>query len=659
MTSATSVYLTLLGAVFGSWFLNEPHWLALQHALLLTAFGLVLVVVPPKFRLPLPHYFLAAVFVLGATFSFLPATFFDLPEWRERFEIIHGTTDLVHVRPKVGLEYWVAMLAFTVGALGLSGHRLNSSGQAILAFSTLVLIALYAVAAMVVPDDDGMFGFFPNRNHTATLLSIGCLLAVSLTFVFARSSRWVLAGIAGVLLLPLLQAAFGHNISRAAVVLTVLGTGAWFVFLGRAVLSYRTLVSVLVLGGLGVVLFAISETSVKDRLTETVENLSESQGVYQGQSALDFRVKIFADTIRMALSEPWTGVGLGNFRHVFPQYRDASLINRLCLHPESDWLFLLAEAGIITVAAGGALLIALILIILKASSNKNTWPLRLGLLIAGLIVPFHGLFDVPGHRAGITLLAVILLCSGLRGSRNLMMPVWARHIHRAVGVVLVALGVWLSLVQINPGNSLELQKPAIAVETMKSIYEEALVFDPESSEVDPARKGLEIANEALAGSPLDPDLHYFAGAFHLFFEENDALSEAHFEVEQIVEPNWTGVPLRQASAWSTIDPIPTRQGWVEALRRASRMRDQADLGQVVQALVRQASNDPERLYPVVVSLLAEEFSDEILGEIARSIPKSLYDSVLPTFLTNNETEKTRKVLERLKLFNPEMVEKIQ
>ncbi len=123
---------------------------------------------------------------------------------------------------------------------------------------------------------------------------------------------------------------------------------------------------------------------------------------------LDFRVVIYEDTFRMLKSEPLTGVGLGQFPYLFPQYRQASIINAHCRHPESNWLALAAEAGwptaVMTALAVGGFFRAGIR---AARRRQHGWPLALGTLLAAAAVPFHGIFDMPAYHEGIAWTALV------------------------------------------------------------------------------------------------------------------------------------------------------------------------------------------------------------------------------------------------------------
>jgi O-antigen ligase len=75
--------------------------------------------------------------------------------------------------------------------------------------------------------------------------------------------------------------------------------------------------------------------------------------------AVDFRMSVFGDAVKLIRDFPVTGVGLGSFAGAFSQYRDRSATEAVALHPESDWLMFAAEAGLpaLFCAAGLILLV--------------------------------------------------------------------------------------------------------------------------------------------------------------------------------------------------------------------------------------------------------------------------------------------------------------
>ena len=137
---------------------------------------------------------------------------------------------------------------------------------------------------------------------------------------------------------------------------------------------------------------------------------------FGSESLNDFRLKIFTDTFALIKASPWTGTGLGGFAEVLPLYRHASATQQRILHPESDWLWLAAETGLPGVLAAGLLLAHAVArpgLRLDAASDR---PLRWALALASLGFLLHSTLDVPAHRLGTMLPA--LLVFGLATGRS-------------------------------------------------------------------------------------------------------------------------------------------------------------------------------------------------------------------------------------------------
>ena len=94
-------------------------------------------------------------------------------------------------------------------------------------------------------------------------------------------------------------------------------------------------------------------------------NYEENESV-----ALEIKTKIYKDTISMISNEPWTGTGLGTFEYIFPQYRKNFVNDYHTLHPESNWLDLLSEAGWISTII--LLLFFLLIFIISAFVNRHS-----------------------------------------------------------------------------------------------------------------------------------------------------------------------------------------------------------------------------------------------------------------------------------------------
>ena len=126
-------------------------------------------------------------------------------------------------------------------------------------------------------------------------------------------------------------------------------------------------------------------------------------------------------------------MGLGNFASVFAIFRDLSHGNTPASHPQSDWLWVWAEMG----------LLALPLILIGAVLlTRQVWPLqvgtnqrfRLAALIGALMFALHGFIDVSAHQVGTAYSAMFLLGLSLHRPTQLRISKATPWIFRAFGI---------------------------------------------------------------------------------------------------------------------------------------------------------------------------------------------------------------------------------
>ncbi|MGI9243823.1 MAG: O-antigen ligase family protein [Verrucomicrobiales bacterium] len=566
--------------VFGFAILTPNGSVAGVYALVFSVLGLLLIAFPPRFRIPPWLLVLAAGLVVTSALPLLPRNFAGAQDWRLAVEGLGlDTRDQITPHPQQTRLYLIGFAAIVLFAVSLAGHRLSLGGQYAIALGFTLMTGAYALLAMLAQDfgwsilwdSEPSFGLFPNRNHSASLMAMGGICALGVLFHSLRSQRWIGALLSGASLGILVWALLGYSSSRAGVLLLGLGFGAWLLGLGRRYLSARVVISIGVLGGLAVLLFYASDAKVKKRIQETVSTEEEGQRVIGDDTPLDFRVLVYQDAAEMISSEPWTGVGLGVFKFVFPQYREASATNGLCVHPESDYLMVAAENGWLSLVLLGSLVISCFLLAFRRNWGKRSWPLRLACLLAACVVPLHGIFDVPGHRIGLALGSVLLLTINWRPSRRQRMGSIGAIGFRLGGALMLLGGVSLAHAEWQRDGHTPINDADISAETILRLHAEdqALLAIPDGE--DSLEMALEVAEAAIRTTPLDPELHYLRGAMALNFEGLEELTLQSFAIQRLLDPSWVAVPLRQASGWKTIDPVRTAMLWGEAMRRAERL----------------------------------------------------------------------------------------
>ncbi len=589
------LYGLFAAAAPGKW-LYGVAWVAL---------GLLLIVFPPRVKVGRIWLGMGLGLLLGASLAFLPAQWFAVPSWRTALEALgQATGPHVTIQPAqtaVLLGRWAVSL---VAAWYLLGHRGSDRVHLGVALLVALGIAAYGIVSVVAGgqtppwawDPDPGFGLFGNRNHTATVLVMGAMLGLGLMMEGVRSKRGAVAGLAAFALVVCIWGLLGFSLSRAGLLLLGAGSIVWLAGQGRRYVSGRMLGTLLGFALVAGMIFWWADTGLQQRVesawnrlapvpaaasdpTMTTTPADTSHGT--ADQPFDFRLVIWRDTLALLSQEPATGVGLGQFPAVFPQYREHSAIHAKCWHPESNWLLLAAEAGILTAGLLAATVGVLFVKAFRAGRQHRGWPLTLASLLAALVVPVHGLFDVPGHHLGIALTALLLVALTFRPGDAPALPCgrMARSISRLTGGAILLAGVGI-FVAAGPDKTPPVLMEAGQAATAVNEHYAADMAEkndparhppqrtPDGKAVDQLEVAQGIVNAALKRSPLDPELHYLRGLLSVNFSDEEAIADQAFAVQRLLEPDWVNVPYRQGLAWMTIDPARAGSLWQEALRRA-------------------------------------------------------------------------------------------
>lgn len=598
----------------------------LRMGFIALVFGLLIFLAPPIERLGKITLLLSAGFLLLGWASFLPVGLFGIPEWRrELTDLGVETGDLVAIQWKAALEYHLSyVLLFLVG-LWILGQRFSSATTRNLAFSFVLGVAVYALLSKILEDYipasqvHDNFGFFPNRNHNSSLLSTGFLCGLGAMFQSLRGKehgRWVILLLANS---AIVWAIMNWNLSRSGIVLCFTGTLIWLGLLGRRYFGRQELKAFALLALLVSGIYGISEFRVKDRIEKTVEKFSGEEGDGWDESRpvpkpaigerlhnLDLRVPIAKDTFQMIAAAPWTGVGAGQFRWVFPQYRQRTIgVNHaVALHPESSWLWLAAELGV--PAALSILLLVGFLFwgavreIRKPSHRDRA--LRFGCLVAAAVVPLHGLFDVPAHRPSLYLASLLLFSlsrNPVESDSGASRP-W-RWPYLVLGVLLICGGVrllgcswfgWRSPHLIAAGE--QLAKGRDLYEIVSDRDHQLPLFEGLAlrNEID------EISEEAMRDAPLDGRLYRLSALALRPLQYESGKTARHFAIDRQLTPSSVDIPLMHATASLQYDPGEVRQSWAIALARARQVDEESGkgpmtVGRVLRIISKAAAGNPQ------------------------------------------------------------------
>ena len=587
------IFLLALGAA-GPWHLRTGT--------MALALGILMSFSPPVIRFGKPVVILSAGFFIFSLASFLPAGVFGIPGWRENLKDLGvATGDLAVIQWKQALEYHLSFLLLFLSGLWILGQRFSASATRNLALTFVLAVAAYALVSKLLETQIDLnqpgwqkFGFFPNRNHTSNLLSVGFLCGLGIVFQSVRNKNFYRLAASLIAAGVILWAVLSWNGSRSGIALCLAGPFLWLVLLGRHYFGKQEL-KVL---GLGVLLgggvYGLSEFRVKDRVDKTVEKI-EKISWEDGDAAsavkftdLDFRVPIAIDTAGMIADAPLSGVGAGQFRWVFPQYRKETIVvnNSVAAHPESSWLWLAAELGI--PAAACVLGLVGFFFVRGAANikrpNHRDRALRIGCLVAAALVPLHGIFDVPAHRPALFLAALLLYALSQNPvDKEFVLRRFSRRSSLALSLLLIAVGVrllgasWFGWTSPHIVKSGERLSEGVAVYKRVSDLNNPL---PPFESLELRKQISSWAESSVQAAPLEGRFYRLSALASLPLDFEREETARNFEIDRALIPFSLNIPLLQASSALFYNPDEVKKGWVAAVERAKAVDQVKDEGPV-------------------------------------------------------------------------------
>jgi len=318
----------------------------------------------------------------------------------------------------------------------------------------------------------------------------------------------------------------------------------------------RLLAAVAVLVVFLALLFVAGGSTVRDRLATLWSDAVAVQSEGAAQD-VDFRQPIFRDTVRMVADAPVSGVGIGQFADVFPQYRRDSARAASVLHPESDWLMVASETGVPSALVLFALLtwyVAANWRARSASGGMLRWTAASAVVAAAL----HGVIDVPWHRVSVGWFLLTIAASSVPSSGYIARaPALSRFFFVIGGLAFLVASVWIGSEKQAGRSPVFYRWPEVSSELERLSKERRFA------------QGEEKAREAVREFPLRYEAHYWLAGFLRMFEGTDAEIDATVRAGRAVEPVLPVVPAEQAVILQDINPQWAMEAWQEAITRAA------------------------------------------------------------------------------------------
>jgi len=211
--------------------------------------GTGMIFLSPNRIVPWRYWILSGGILLCASSSLLPQSWFSVPAWRmalQDFQVLPSLPLVTMVPRESG--YWLIILAaaLLIGLFSV-GHPLRSNVKIYLALLGTLFCGAYAGVALYAKMtgweypffDKGMwappdFGFFPNRNHSASLLVTGSILALGVIRQAWSTKKMGVFLLSGGALALCVYALLFHSSSRAGVVFLLVGAVIWVLALGQS-----------------------------------------------------------------------------------------------------------------------------------------------------------------------------------------------------------------------------------------------------------------------------------------------------------------------------------------------------------------------------------------------------------------------------------------
>ncbi len=609
------VFRVFLGGFCGVFLLvilgGSHHAAVLGLALILS--GMALVIHPPSRGLGKLGDFGVLGLLACLLLAFFPQFYWPTADWRvDAIESLGlELPSSLSVQPWISFEAWLMAVAGFAWLYAALQWKVNLPGRRWLFFWLSILLSV--IAGIVVrgnlvdarypgAEEAGVFSFFPSPAQTANLLLLGGIVTFAYAMEGVRTRN--LLPLVGVPASALCFVGLFLVGSPLLALLYFVGNGIWLLVNLRVRFWPKPFKI-----GLPLAIIAFSLALVtSDRAIEHISSFASSDSqLYQGD-----HLKIFQDTTKLVLDAPLSGFGLGSFSAVFPQYREASTSYLPILHPQSDFLWLASEGGMLAI---GFLIVFLIGYALRCRgiTEGSGATYRLFALVAVVIFLLHGLFDVSGHRPGTVYFAILFAALALptRDRPKISLPIafW-----RIPSVTLIAFGlVWIGAGVFN----LPWHSSVRIASYQKEIHSHVSPLDHIAAS--------SVINDWLALNPFDWRAYFQRAELILSGGGDQEEAAADFARARFVEPILGVVSYEEGIAWLPINPIRAIPVWRETFLREmedmdsafDRMLEQAVSLEMREKMARLSEINPHFRARFLSSLQEEPLISEISYELSK------------------------------------------
>ena len=502
-------------------------------------------------------------FVLCAATCFLPGFLLQQPDWLQGIlPLFSNDSDLTRFlspQPYLSFHAWITLVAIAAWTIILTGLHWSAEnrrkGLSAFAIGTTLIGGIYLYLeshhlGWPLSTTENQTGPFVNRNQTAAIFCVGATISFGLLLADScKRPRSAALWTACLAIQTFAVLEVGSRAATAALALGLASLSTIFALEKRQAKHLAIGASIILLSGA----FFFNQSELLGRITSTLTAPTS-----------DARFGIWKDTASLIRQAPYTGAGLANFEPAIAQVRSSSVSEYRLVHPENDWLWLAAEIGIPgTMFALVFVGCVLIKIPWKRPPHVRSRHhfLQICSAVAVLQLLIFSIVDVPGHRTGTILSAILLAAIASSQNRHSQrddlqsqghcrpIPRWA-----LAAVILLAAALTITI----PNQS-----------THKRLVSELadLEITPQTFDA--------TAHRAIAIAPLDWQSYFLRARFALSRGARPRDAQHDFHLARLLTPHSPKVARQEMHIWlNQGNPRHALPAWRDLVQRdPSRLDD--------------------------------------------------------------------------------------